>query len=141
MKRLKLLCVAALLIVLTSCGVLPQAPPNQAIRLAISQTLADTQETLDQELGGISGSGNKPNFKIARLKINSREKLPAGVLKDQAIGDVYRVRGTFRTELRMDAYSNSIGQNSPFDIYLGTNPQTADSDVETWFLIKVADIS
>jgi len=104
MKKLKLLCLAALLIVLTSCGVISQTPPNQAIRLAVSQMLANTQETLAQELGLANGMKNK--------------------------------RGTFRTELRTGASSNSIGQSSPFEIYLGTNPQETDSDVETWFLIK-----
>jgi len=138
MKRLKLWCVTALLILLTSCGVIPQTPPNQVIRLAISQTLVDTQETLAQELGLSSGPENKPNFKINKLNINSRKKLPAGSLTNQTVGDVYRVLGTFRAELRMDDYSDSIGQNSPFEIYLGINPQTADSDVETWFLIKAA---
>lgn len=136
MKKLKLLCLAALLIVLTSCGVISQTPPNQAIRLAVSQMLANTQETLAQELGLANGMKNKPNFKINQLKINSREKLPAEAFEDRAIGDVYRVRGTFRTELRTGAYSNSIGQSSPFEIYLGTNLQETDSDVETWFLIK-----
>lgn len=132
------MCVAALLIVLTSCGVIRQTPPNQAIRLAISQTLTNTQETLAQELGLVSDSENKPNFKINQLKINSREKLPAGTFKNHTLSNVYRVRGTFRTELKMGAYSDSIGQSSPFEIYLGTQPQAADSDVETWFLVKSA---
>jgi hypothetical protein len=146
MKMFRVLCLA-LLLLLTSCGVLQPMPPNQAVKLAITRQLTDTQQAIAQELGipsstqlnpkdgPIDKSGFKPNFKIDQLTIQSREKLnKQPVPQGQITGDVYRVRGTFSATLA--APGHPVKQSSPFDIYLSTDPQDDSSEVKTWFLIK-----
>lgn len=139
MKRLSLVCLAALLILLTGCGVMAETPPKQAIQLALSQRLENTQASLALGLGLSDELGRTPNFKINQLTVQSREKLTGEAFENRAPGDVYRVRGTFSTTLTISnpsKHANSFQQSSPFEIYLGSSPQDANSDVETWFVIK-----
>jgi hypothetical protein len=147
MKRLQLVCLAVLLSVLTSCGILSQQPPNQAIRLAVTQQLTHSQQAIAQELGLTHQSALKPNFKIEKLNIQSRTKV-SDEPKFQQPGyppDIYKVQGSFNATLT--TAERKIQQSSPFEIYLGTHPKTGapsegksestpDSKVETWFLIN-----
>lgn len=133
MKKLKLACLALLLIVLTGCGVLSQTPPDQAVKLALSQQLTNTQQAIAQDLG-ITTSNAVPNFKIDQLNVTSRQKLAKSSLqRDDIPGDAYRVRGTFETTLT--GANRQIQQSSPFDIYLSADLED-DSETQTWFFFK-----
>lgn len=150
MKRFGLVCLAALLLLLTSCGVLAKTPPDQAIKLAVSQTLAKTQDNLAQELGLRNQEERAPNFKISQLKVASREKLTAddmtlASLNEASLDEVYRVRGTFRATLTTSRSLKDNGrfqQTSPFEVYLGTNTVTEQETteaIETWFLVQPSE--
>ncbi|MEM9091111.1 MAG: hypothetical protein AAGC93_20495 [Cyanobacteria bacterium P01_F01_bin.53] len=142
--------MATLLLLMTSCGVLAKTPPDQAIKLAVSQTLAKTQENLAQELGLRNQVERTPNFKISQLKVDSREKLTAddvrlAFLNGVSVDEVYRVRGTFRATLtttRSSKDNSRLQQTSPFEIYLGTNKITEQEPteaIETWFLVQPSE--
>lgn len=126
---LRIICLAVLLL-LTSCGVLAQTPPDQAVKLAIAQTLTNQQQAIAQTL---NLSASKPNFKIEKIDIKNRQKITSPDFK-QYPGEVYRIRGTFDTTLRGPAKSPQLEPNNPFDLYLSTDPQDT-SEIETWFLI------
>ncbi len=133
MKRLKLVCLALLLIVLTGCGVLSQTPPDQAVKLALAQQLTNTQQAIAQDLG-ITPSDSPPNFKIDQLTVTSRQKLAKSSLqRDDIPGDAYRVRGTF--EATLTGANRQIQQSSPFDLYLSADLET-DSETQTWFFFQ-----
>lgn len=130
---LRLILLAALLL-LTSCGILAQTPPDKVVRLAIAQTLTHTQQTLAQDL---NLSAPKPNFKLKKITVNSREKVN-GSAYQQYPGEVYRVRGTFDATLsgQLSGQSQTSAQtDNPFDLYLSTDPNDTD-EFETWFLIN-----
>lgn len=126
---LRLILLAALLL-LTSCGILAQTPPDKVVKLAIAQTLTNTQQTLAKDL---SLNAPKPNFKLKKFTVKSREKVNDPAFK-QYPGEVYRVRGTFDATLASSAQTSSQADN-PFDLYLNTDTQETD-EVETWFLIE-----
>ena len=133
MKRLRLACLILLMIVLTSCGVLSQTPPTQAIKLALAQQLTDTQQTLARDLG-VADSPSAPNFKINRITVDSRKKLDKSRLQREDIpGDAYRVRGTF--EATLTGANRRIQQSSPFEIYLSADLED-DSETQTWFFFQ-----
>lgn len=137
MKIFRVLGLALLLLMglLTSCAVLNQMPPDQAVKLAIAHQLTHTQQAIAQDLGIQKGLQDTPNFKIDKLTIQGREKLNKQPVHQGPItGDVYRVRGTFSATL--DALGHPIQESSPFDIYLSTNPQDDNAAVKTWFLIE-----
>lgn len=130
-----------LLIGLSSCAAFASVPPDAAVRLAIAQQLTHTQQTLAQNLGFESTPA--PNFKIDHLTIQSREKLnPSEFSRNDIPGDLYRVRGTVETALTAPALNAkaTVQQNSPFEIYLASQPQTQDvkatDKVQTWFLVN-----
>lgn len=125
---LRLILLVALLL-LTSCGILPQTPPDQVVKLAIAQTLTNTQQTLAQDL---NLNAPKPNFKLKKFTVKSRENVKDPAFR-QYPGEVYRVRGTFDITLASSAQTSSQTDN-PFDLYLSTDTKETD-DVETWFLI------
>ena len=127
---LRIICLAALLL-LTSCGVLAQTPPDQVVKLAIAQTLTNQQQAIAQAL---NLSDSKPNFKIDKIDIKRREKISSTDFK-QYPGEVYRVRGTFNTTLRGPTKSSQLESNNPFDLYLSTDPEDT-SETQTWFLLK-----
>ena len=134
MKRLRLACLILLMIVLTSCGVLSQTPPTQAIKLALAQQLTDTQQTLARDLG-VADSPSAPNFKINRITVDSRKKLDKSRLQREDIpGDAYRVRGTF--EATLTGANRRIQQSSPFEIYLSADLED-DSETQTWFFFQL----
>ena len=116
----------ATLLLLTGCGVLAQTPPDQAVKLAIAQTLANTQQSLAQDL---QLDAAKPNFKIKKITVKSRQQVNQPEFK-QYPGDVYRVRGTFDATLNQSESS----QSNPFDLYLSSDTQETDK-IETWYLI------
>ena len=133
MKRFKVVCFSLLLILLTSCGVLSQTPPTQAIKLALAQQLTDTQQTLARDLG-VADSTLAPNFKIGRITVDSRQKLDKSSLRrDDIPGDAYRVRGTF--EATFTGSNRQIRQSSPFEIYLSADLEN-DSETQTWFFFQ-----
>lgn len=145
MKRLRLLGIAvllmALLIGLSSCTAFASVPPDEAVRLAIAQQLTHTQQTLAQALGFESIPA--PNFKIDSFTVKSREKLnPSEFSRNDIPSELYRVKGTFATALTAPALKAKpvVQQNSPFEIYLASEPQPQDSDstdkVQTWFLVN-----
>ncbi len=118
-KAACLLGLVLLLTLLTSCGILSQQPPNQAVRLAVSQQLSNLQNNIAQGLG-IDEPALNPNFKIDKLEITSREKVSNPRFQQKGYpSDIYKVRGTVETTLT--AASRKIQQTSPFEIYLGTN--------------------
>lgn len=148
MRALRFLCLVCLLLstsYLTGCSKLAQVPPEQAVRLAIAQQLSQTQQAIAKDLGlleGANGDRFKPNFKLEKVTVDSREKV--GNLesaKRRGIQEVYRVRGSFEAKLS-DSIGQSTGQQSQnrnaFDLYLGTNPTEGDGP-ETWFLLSKAE--
>ena len=145
MKRLQLACVSLLFLFLTSCGVLSQVPPDQAIRLAIAQQQTNIRREISDGLGLPSASPT--TFKIDKLSVTNRQKLTAPKLSKPGYPDsFYKVRGTFLATLATT--NQTIQQESPFEIYLGTNAQgkgdrssktdknKADKDkVQTWYWV------
>ncbi len=133
--------MAVLLIVLSSCTTFTSMPPDEAVRLAIAQQLTHTQQTLAQALGFESTPA--PNFKIDHLTVQSREKLnPSDFSRNDIPSELYRVRGTFETALTAPALKAKavVQKNSPFEIYLASEPQPQNSEntdkVQTWFLVN-----
>ena len=126
---LNAICLAILLL-LTSCSVLAQTPPDKVIRLAIAQTLTTQQQAIAQDL---NFTISKPNFKIEKITVKNRQKITASDFK-QYSGEVYRVRGTFDTTLKSTKKPPQIKPNNPFDLYLSADPQDT-SETQTWFLI------
>ena len=139
----RLLCLAVMLL-LTSCAPLSNlfnpVPPDEAIRLAITQQLAHVQQSLAQGVGLPTPS--QPNFKIEHLQVQSREKLSAQTFPlARYPEEVYRVTGSFDAVLFTPGQSAKVVQeNAPFEAYLGYNPPPVEQDaseaVETWFLIE-----
>lgn len=149
--------MAILLTFVTSCGTLAQQPPTEAVRLAVSQQMANAQQAIAQGLGmsgGIS-SQPKPNFTLDKLDIKSRERLSAKSFQSKGYpSELYKVTGTLTTTLA--ASNHKIQQNAPFEVYLGTTPKETnaqtdnnsenspkdgskdgpESDIETWFMIS-----
>ncbi|MGB7248348.1 MAG: hypothetical protein WBC73_05360 [Phormidesmis sp.] len=146
MKRFKLAGLALSLVFLTSlltgCDRFSQVPPNQAVKLAIAHQLTKTQQALAQDLGlATTATGeSKPNFKIDALVVQSREKLTDPTFQqDRYPSDLYRVRGTYQAHLTAPSLRSTQSEqpDTPFDLYLGTNPQPdSEGDVETWFLVE-----
>ncbi|MEL6492662.1 MAG: hypothetical protein AAFQ95_22155 [Cyanobacteria bacterium J06621_3] len=144
MKILKLMCCLTLLLLLTSCGVLTQRPPDQAVKLAITQQLTNVQQSIAKDLR-ISNKGNatRPNFEIEKVTVRSRQKLKASdalmrQYSDQNMTELYRVQGTFNAMI-IGSSAQKIRQEGPFEVYLGTDavPDTEEPEaVETWFLIQ-----
>ncbi|MEL6160687.1 MAG: hypothetical protein AAFR18_15875 [Cyanobacteria bacterium J06627_32] len=138
MKVFRLICIA-LLLLLTGCGVFAKTPPEQAVRLAIAQQLTQTQQTIAENLGTFTANtpseSLKPNFKIEKISIKSREKLTATpLLRHPNLSEVYKVTGTYWATLTEQS-SQKAQQDTPFDLLLGTD--TAEEDeVQTWYLIQ-----
>ena len=126
---LRAICLAILLL-LTSCNVLAQTPPDKVVRLAIAQTLTTQQQAIAQDL---DLTVSKPNFKIEKITVKNRQKITTSDFK-QYPGEVYRVRGTFDTTLKSTSQSSQLEANNPFDLYLSTDPEDT-SETQTWFLI------
>lgn len=137
MKKLRLLCFTALLILSTAflvgCSAFAQVPPDQAIKLAIAQQLTHTQNDLAQTLGLQDEAVREPNFKINQLTVKSREKLTNPEIQQRYPGELYKVRGAF--EATLTAFGQKTKQSSSFEIYLAHDPQDL-SEVDTWFLLK-----
>lgn len=140
MKRLQLVCIVLLFWLLTSCGVLNQVPPDQAIRLAIAQQQTNIRQEISNGLGLSAQADPTLKFKIDKLTVASRQKLTGSTLSKPGYPDsLYKVRGTFDAILANP--EQTIRQESPFELYLGTNSQGKESDkstadtVETWYLI------
>ena len=140
MKVLRRLCLVCLLLstsFLTGCGGFAQVPPEEAVRLAIAQQLTHTQQAIAQDLGLLASTDNdsfKPNFKIEKITVKSREKVTDSEISNRRnIQEVYRVRGNFEAKLTRSK-SKQPPTSSPFELYLGTNPTEANGP-ETWFLL------
>ena len=129
LKMLRTICLV-LLLLLSSCGVLAQTPPEQAVRLAIAQNLTVQQQDIADAL---NLAPSKPNFKIEKIDIKSRQKMAEPAFK-QYPGEVYRVRGTFSAALKGTAKASQVETDAPFDIYLSTDSQDT-SETETWYLL------
>lgn len=145
-KGLRLLCLMCLLLLstsfLSSCSPFAQVPPDQVVRLAIMRQLSHSQRTIAQDLGLLGGTNSdelKPNFKIDKITVSSREKVTSsevarsGAAQSQNIQEIYRVRGSFEAKLTQSK-TQQPSVSSPFDLYLGTSSTETD-DLETWFLL------
>ena len=129
---IRLLVLSALILVtnlLSGCSVLAQTPPDQAVRLAIAQTLTVEQQNITNAL---DLEPSKPSFKIEKIDIQSRQKITEPAFKPYP-GEVYRVRGTFDAALKGAAKSLQV-ESAPFDIYLSSDPQDTE-ETETWYLL------
>lgn len=126
------MCLALVLTLLTSCGLLAQQPPEQAVRLAVIQQLSHAQQSIAQTLGAPNeltpSLTLKPNFRIDKLDIASREKVSEKRFQQPGYpSDIYKVSGTLSTTLT--AANRKIQQNSPFEVYLGTYIATKPTKV------------
>lgn len=122
---------------LTSCSILAQTPPDQAVKLAIVQQLTRTQQLLSQSLG-VESDRITPNFKIESITVQQRSRLNGDSLDiPNKLDEVYRVKGTFSAKLKAPGY-DTASSDSPFEVYLGTNTANnlaENGEVETWFLL------
>lgn len=146
MKKLKLLCFALLLTVLTSCGMLAHIPPDNAVFQAIIQQQIDMQSAVAKGLDMSPDTGLISDFKVGKVFIESREKLSDPAIKKQAaahgayINELYKVTGTYDATLTKGG--QTIEQNSPFEVYLGNRPKSMRSTVsaaeaaELWYLLS-----
>ena len=146
MKKLKLLCFALILTVLTSCGMLTHVPPDRAVFQAIIQQQIDMQSAVAKGLNMSAGTDGIPDFKVGKVSIESREKLSDSAIKKQAashgayINELYKVTGTYDATLTKG--DQTIKQNNPFEVYLGNRPKSMRSTVsaaeaaEIWYLLS-----
>lgn len=146
MKKLRLLCFALILTLLTSCGILAQVPPDIAVFQAITQQQIDMQAAIAKGLNISTEAGVIPDFKMGKVSIESREKLSNPALRQQAaahgayINGLYKVTGTYDATLTKG--DQTIEQNSPFEVYLGNRPKSMRSTVsaaeaaEQWYLLS-----
>lgn len=146
MQKLKLLCFALVLTILTSCGMLAQVPPDNAVFQAITQQQIDMQSAVAKGLNISAGTGIISDFKVGKVSIESREVLSDPEIKKQAashgayINELYKVTGTYDATLTKG--DQTITQNSPFEVYLGNRPKSMRSTVsaaeaaEQWYLLS-----
>lgn len=136
--------MALLLSGLVSCGALAQSPPEEAVRIAVTQQLAKVQQRIAEDLN--LSAPEPSNFKVKKLDISSRQKVSDRT--PAATGyptDIYRVRGTVETALTTP--NGTTEQTGPFEVYLGTtgtsgasgtspasNSATA-AETKTWYII------
>lgn len=137
----------ALLLLLTSCSLLAQTPPERAVELAITQQLSRTQQTLAQNLGMLAQQnlekGVKPNFKIDSITVQRREQVTDLNQFEQSnigqtVNEVYKVSGTFDATLATDNLKKQQ-KDSPFEVFLGREVKEEDpgnNPVETWYFIQ-----
>ena len=135
-----------MLIILTSCGMLAQVPPDKAVFQAIAQQQIDMQSAVAKGLEMSAGTGVIPDFKVGKVAIESREKLLDPEIKKQAashgayINELYKVTGTYEASLKKG--DQTITQNNPFEVYLGNRPKSMRSTVsaaeaaEKWYLLS-----
>ncbi len=144
MKIIRFVCLSLLLLLtgsLMGCSVFTKTPPDEAVKLAIAQQLAHTQQAIAQDLGSLSDasalSSLKPNFKIEKINVQNRTKVPESeqFLRSKSdrvfYNEAYSVKGTF--EASLDNRYQAV--EGPFELYLGTNT-VDESDVQTWYLIE-----
>ncbi|MEL7511540.1 MAG: hypothetical protein AAGM27_05230 [Cyanobacteria bacterium J06554_3] len=146
MKKLRLLCFALLLTLLTtSCGLIAQTPPNSAVLHAIVQQQVDMQTAVAEGLQMSTRTNGIPDFQVGKVYIENREKLSDPDLKKQAaahgayVTDLFKVTGTYDATLTKGG--QTIEQNSPFEVYMGNRPKSMRSTVsaaeavEIWYLL------
>lgn len=136
MRKLLVMCCLGILLLLTSCDAIAQTPPTQAVKLALTQQLLEKQQNLAQNLGLKSDGEAVPSFQVAHVTVRNRKKMPQKGFPDHILGEVYKIQGTFDVSWGTTADENVVQKSSPFELYLGTDPQDADADVATWFLIR-----
>lgn len=137
----------ALLLLLTSCSLLTQTPPNQAIELTLTKQLIGTQNDLAQDLGILdrqtSDNAVKSNFKIDSITVQKRDKV-ADISQlnrpnlGSTVNEVYRVSGKFDATLTADGMQKQQ-KNNPFEMLLGrqaTEDNPKNNPVETWYFIQ-----
>ena len=152
MKTLKLLCCALMLMLLTSCGILAQVPPDEAVFQAIIQQQIDMQSAVAEGLNMSAGANGSPvisaipDFEVDKVFIESREKITDSDMKKRAaahgayVNELYRVTGTYDATLTKG--DQTITQNNPFEVYLGNRPKSMRSTVsaaeaaEMWYLLS-----
>jgi len=146
MKILRLMCLA-LLLLLTSCSLLTQTPPDQAVKLAITQQLIRAQKSISQNLGitdqQASGNTIKPNFKIDGVTIQSRNRVvDFSQLNypdlDQIVDEVYKVNGKFDATLTSEN-ANRQQKDSRFEVLLGRKTTQGNQEanpIETWYFVE-----
>jgi len=137
----------ALLLLLTSCNLLAQTPPERAIELAITQKLALTQKTLAEDLGILPPQNPakeiEPNFKIDSITVQHRDKVTnlsqfSQPMLRQTVNEVYRVSGMFDATLTAGSIQRRQ-TDSPFEVLLGreaTEEEQGENSVETWYFLR-----
>ena len=83
-QKLKILCLAIVLTVLTSCGMFAQVPPDTAVFQAITQQQIDMQSAVAEGLNISTKTGVITDFKVGKVSIESREKILDPEIKKQA---------------------------------------------------------
>ena len=146
MQKLKILCFAIVLTLLTSCGMLTQVPPDRTVFQAIAQQQTDMQSAVAKGLNISTETDPIPDFKVGKVSIESREKLSDPGIKKQAashgayINELYKVTGTYDATLTKG--DQTVEQNSPFEVYLGNRPKSMRSTVsaaeaaQQWYLLS-----
>lgn len=122
MRSLKLLCTICLIAVLSACGVLSEKPPQSAVKMAIAAQLAETQQSLAEQLG--LPAAVEPNFTIEQVQVQDREQIQKGS------SPTYHLRGTFVATLQIR--DRQVEQESPFEVYLKAVPEEQG---QTWMLM------
>ena len=102
MKKFWIVCVALLVIGLNSCSGLAEIPPEEAVRLAVTQQFQKVQTAIAADLDLPSTA--QSNFKVDKLSINRREKLterefPTEGYPSNLPSNLYKVSGTVETTL------------------------------------------
>lgn len=138
------------LLLLASCGVLAQRPPEQAVKLAIMQQLMNVQQSIAEDLALpiAESEAVRPNFEVDKVTVQSRERVKVSELSGREflarrysrgnLTELYRVQGTFETTF-VNSAALAAHQKGVFDVYLGTDmtsEQMKTEDVETWFLLE-----
>lgn len=123
---------------LTSCGTFAQVPPEEAVRIAVTQQLTQVQEAIAQDLGITTPLTS--SFKVKAITISQRQKANDAAFASAGYpDDIYRVSGTVETTLITEREKTE--QTAPFEVYLGTTPSNASgektdsADVETWYIV------
>ena len=138
MRKFWIIFVALLTVSLTSCGTFAQIPPEEAIRIAVTQQLTQVQDAIAQDLG--ISTPITSSFKVKEITINQRQKVNDPLFSSTGYpDDIYRVSGTVETTLVTEREKTE--QTAPFEVYLGTTPSdTAEeknksADIETWYIV------
>ena len=113
------------LLYLSACQTLTGMPPQAVVERAIAAQLAQTQQTLIEQLE--PQTLQIPSFRLSQVKIDVRESLPS------TDNPRYRVWGTYQAKVKLP--SRQAKQNSVFTVYIEQEPATAKNSPDRWYLL------